>query len=239
MASESSSSSSSTPSLSSAIDFLSLCHRLKKPKDGDTENTRSPRMKLWNCDILMNDVEGAWEKSMSRKVFVKMLSPTEIAFMGHLADFNHSVKFKEAAKDGNLIPLYRSIFSDHRTPVLAYRCLVKEDDRDAPIFFVIGAQPTMEIVAKENMVTVMDHQEGRKTEEFVEDPMVVPRSIMEQWSGRAAVQMKNALYVTGGFDGKSYSSLDPREKKWSKIADMNKRKGCHSIVVSNEKAQVC
>ncbi|KAI3699352.1 hypothetical protein L2E82_43605 [Cichorium intybus] len=192
MASESSSSSSSTPSLSSAIDFLSLCHRLKKPKDGDTENTRSPRMKLWNCDILMNDVEGAWEKSMSRKVFVKMLSPTEIAFMGHLVDFNHSVKFKEAAKDGNLIPLYRSIFSDHRTPVLAYRCLVKEDDRDAPIFL----------------------------------------------SGRAAVQMKNALYVTGGFDGKSYSSLDPREKKWSKIADMNKRKGCHSIVVSNEKAQL-
>ncbi|KAI3751455.1 hypothetical protein L2E82_22542 [Cichorium intybus] len=205
-----------------------------------------------NCDILMNDVEGAWEKSMSRKVFVKMLSPTEIAFMGHLADFNHSVKFKEAAKDGNLIPLYRSIFSDHRTPVLAYRCLVKEDDRDAPIFFVIGAQPTMEIVAKENMVTVMDHHEGRKTEEFVEDPMVMNHSAREiisgshdhlytgttYKSGRAAVQMKNALYVTGGFDGKSYSSLDPREKKWSKIADMNKRKGCHSIVVSNEKAQI-
>ncbi|KAI3768732.1 hypothetical protein L2E82_19562 [Cichorium intybus] len=47
---------------------------------------------------------------------------------------NHSVKFKEAAKDGNLIPLYRPTFYDHLIPVLAYRCLVKEDDRDAPIF---------------------------------------------------------------------------------------------------------
>lgn len=79
-----------------------------------------------------------------------------------------SVKFKEAAKHGNLIPLYRSIFSDHLTPVLAYHCLVKEDDRKAPSFlfesvelglkflmFVIKAQPTMEIVAKENMVTIV------------------------------------------------------------------------------------
>ncbi|KAI3511915.1 hypothetical protein L1887_19076 [Cichorium endivia] len=63
--------------------------------------------------------------------------------MGHLADFNHSVKFKEAAKDGNLIPLYRSIFSDHRTPVLAYRCLVKEDDRHAPIFLFESIEPRL------------------------------------------------------------------------------------------------
>ncbi|KAK6145275.1 hypothetical protein DH2020_022095 [Rehmannia glutinosa] len=109
---------------------------------------------------------------------------------------DQSVKFKEAAKHGNLIPMYRPIFSDHLTPVLAYRCLVKEDERDAPSFLfesvepglkassvgrysVIGAQPTMEIVAKENMVTIVDHHEGQRTEEFVEDPMVVPRRIME------------------------------------------------------------
>lgn len=54
---------------------------------------------------------------------------------------DHSVKFKEAAKDGNLIPLYRSIFSDHLTPVLAYRCLVKEDDRDAPSFLFESVEP--------------------------------------------------------------------------------------------------
>ncbi|KAF8402678.1 hypothetical protein HHK36_010767 [Tetracentron sinense] len=55
--------------------------------------------------------------------------------------------------------------------VLAYRCLVKEDDRDASSslfesvepcsgvanvgrYSVVGAQPTMEIVAQENMVTI-------------------------------------------------------------------------------------
>lgn len=32
------------------------------------------------------------------------------------------------------MPLYRKIFSDQLTPVLAYRCLVKEDERDSPSF---------------------------------------------------------------------------------------------------------
>ncbi|KNA08893.1 hypothetical protein SOVF_158620 isoform B [Spinacia oleracea] len=110
----------------------------------------------------------------------------------------NSSEFIEAAKDGNLIPLYRCIFSDHLTPVLAYRCLVKEDDREAPSFLfeavepgfmnshvgrysIVGAQPSMEIVAKENLVTTMDHHAGKRTEEFVEDPMDVPRKIMEEW----------------------------------------------------------
>jgi hypothetical protein len=43
--------------------------------------------------------------------------------------------FKASAAEGcNLLPLKRCIFSDHLTPVLAYRCLVKEDDREAPSF---------------------------------------------------------------------------------------------------------
>lgn len=42
--------------------------------------------------------------------------------------------FLEASKKGNLVPVFRRIFSDHLTPVLAYRCLVKEDDREAPSF---------------------------------------------------------------------------------------------------------
>lgn len=53
----------------------------------------------------------------------------------------HYIKFKEAAKDGNLIPLYSRVFSDHLTPVLAYRCLVKEDEREAPSFLFESAEP--------------------------------------------------------------------------------------------------
>ncbi|XAR58920.1 Anthranilate synthase [Bertholletia excelsa] len=142
---------------------------------------------------------------------------------------DHAAKFKEAAKHGNLIPVYRSIFSDHLTPVLAYRCLVKEDDRDAPSFLfeavepglqvssvgrysVIGAQPTMEIVAKENMATIMDHREGRRTEEFVEDPMVIPRRIMEQWKPQRIDELPEAF--CGGWVGYfSYDTVRYVEKK--------------------------
>ncbi|KAK2967048.1 hypothetical protein RJ640_015268 [Escallonia rubra] len=137
---------------------------------------------------------------------------------------DYSVKFNEAAKHGNLIPLYRSIFSDHLTPVLAYRCLVKEDDRDAPSFLfesvepgkgrysVIGAQPTMEIVAKENLVTVMDHQKGQRTEEFVEDPMVVPRRLMENWKPQGIDDLPEAF--CGGWVGYfSYDTVRYVEKK--------------------------
>ncbi|KAF7121440.1 hypothetical protein RHSIM_Rhsim13G0071100 [Rhododendron simsii] len=142
---------------------------------------------------------------------------------------DQSAKFTEAAKHGNLIPLFRSIFSDHLTPVLAYRCLVKEDERDAPSFLfesaepglqassvgrfsMIGAQPTMEIVAKENMVTVMDHRKGQKTEEFVEDPMVVPRRIMEKWKPQRIDELPEAF--CGGWVGYfSYDTVRYVEKK--------------------------
>ncbi|KAE8712213.1 Anthranilate synthase alpha subunit 1 [Hibiscus syriacus] len=127
---------------------------------------------------------------------VRTLKCSSLSSSPSLVD--QSVKFREASKNGNLVPLYRCIFSDHLTPVLAYRCLVKEDDRDAPSFLfesvepglqassvgrysVVGAQPSIEIVAKENMVTVMNHDEEQKTEEIVDDPMTVPRRIMEGW----------------------------------------------------------
>lgn len=54
------------------------------------------------------------------------------------------IKFKEAAEKGNLVPLYRCVFSDHLTPILAYRCLVKEDDRDAPSFLFESVEPGLQ-----------------------------------------------------------------------------------------------
>ena len=54
---------------------------------------------------------------------------------------NNSAKFIEASKKGNLIPLYKCVFSDHLTPVLAYRCLVKEDDRESPSFLFESVEP--------------------------------------------------------------------------------------------------
>lgn len=50
-------------------------------------------------------------------------------------------KFLEASRQGNLIPLHKCIFSDHLTPVLAYRCLIKEDDQEAPSFLFESVEP--------------------------------------------------------------------------------------------------
>ncbi|XP_059297698.1 anthranilate synthase alpha subunit 2, chloroplastic-like isoform X2 [Lycium ferocissimum] len=78
--------------------------------------------------------------------------------------------------------------------------------------FVIGAQPTMEIVAKENMVTIMDHPERRRTEEFVEDPMTVPRRIIEQWKPQCIDELPEAF--CGGWVGYfSYDTVRYVEKK--------------------------
>lgn len=39
----------------------------------------------------------------------------------------------------------------------------------------------MEIVAKDNRVTIMDHEKGQVVEKIVDDPMDIPRSISEGW----------------------------------------------------------
>ncbi|XP_020101654.1 anthranilate synthase alpha subunit 1, chloroplastic-like [Ananas comosus] len=146
-----------------------------------------------------------------------------------VAESDEVARFVEASKKGNLVPLHRCIFCDHLTPVLAYRCLVKEDDREAPSFLfesveqgsrgtnagrysVVGAQPAMEIVAKENLVSIMDHEEGRRTEELVEDPMRIPRRIMESWSPQLIDELPDAF--CGGWVGYfSYDTVRYVEKK--------------------------
>ncbi|KAK7305855.1 hypothetical protein VNO77_43767 [Canavalia gladiata] len=137
--------------------------------------------------------------------------------------------FVEASKQGNLIPLSQCLFSDQLTPVLAYRILVKEDDREAPSFLfesaepnihssnvgrysVVGAQPTMEIVAKENKVTIIDHESGHLTEEIVDDPMMIPRRISEGWKPYHTDDLPDAF--CGGWAGYfSYDTVRYVEKK--------------------------
>lgn len=51
----------------------------------------------------------------------------------------------------------------------------------------------MEIVAKENSVTIMDHREGKRTETFEEDPMVIPRRIMDKWKPQRLDELPEAF----------------------------------------------
>lgn len=56
------------------------------------------------------------------------------ALEADLSSDSEFARFKEAAERGNLVPLYERIFADQLSPVTAYRCLVAEDDREAPSF---------------------------------------------------------------------------------------------------------
>lgn len=85
------------------------------------------------------------------------------------------------------MPLFRRLLSDQLTPVMAYRCLVKENDVDAPSFLLesvvngdqqgrysfVGAMPAMEIIATKNKVTVLNHAEGTRRVTHENDPMDV------------------------------------------------------------------
>ncbi|KAJ6809049.1 anthranilate synthase alpha subunit 1, chloroplastic-like [Iris pallida] len=133
---------------------------------------------------------------------------------------------EERRQPGPALPL---LFSDHLTPVLAYRCLIKEDDREAPSFLfesveqgthstnvgrysVVGAQPAMEIVAKDNMVSIMDHEEGHRTDELVDDPMQIPRRISKDWNPQFLDELPDVF--TGGWIGYfSYDTVRYVEKK--------------------------
>ena len=97
-------------------------------------------------------------------------------------------QFAAAARSGaNVVPLVQRLFSDQLTPVMAYRCLVKEDDQSAPSFLFesvvngdqqgrysfVGGLPAMEVVATQNRVVVMDHEKGTKKVSVEADPMLV------------------------------------------------------------------
>ncbi|KAK3020672.1 hypothetical protein RJ639_046265 [Escallonia herrerae] len=138
-------------------------------------------------------------------------------------------KFVEASKNGNLVPLRKCIFSDHLTPVLAYRCLVKEDDREAPSFLfesvepgskasnvgrfsVVGSQPAIEIVAKETNVMIVDHEKGCLTEKVVDDPMEIPRTISKDWKPQLLDELPDTF--CGGWVGYfSYDTVRYVERK--------------------------
>ncbi len=110
---------------------------------------------------------------------------------------------RAAGRDGTLmVPLSVRLLDDQLTPVLAYRRLVAPDERTAPSFLlesvengerigrhsILGAQPSMEVVAYRERVRVTDHRGVRRSgeassvsETAMEDPLQVPRKISEGW----------------------------------------------------------
>lgn len=71
-----------------------------------------------------------------------------------LYSVDQSAKFVEKSKRGNLVPLSQCIFSDHLTPVLAYRCLVNKNDHEAPSFLIESVVPGLHTLT---VVSINDH----------------------------------------------------------------------------------
>src|SRR5690554_6508154 len=88
-----------------------------------------------------------------------------------------------AANPSSLVPIYRRLFSDALTPVLAYRRLVRPDRRMDPSFLLesvvggdrigrysfLGTRPVAELVAYDREVTFRDHCSGETKTYHAED----------------------------------------------------------------------
>lgn len=57
----------------------------------------------------------------------------------------------------------------------------------------MGAHPAMEIVAKENKVTIVDHEQGSVTEKIVDDPMTIPMAISDTWKPQLLDELPEAF----------------------------------------------
>jgi len=81
--------------------------------------------------------------------------------------------FQKQAKEGwNLVPIFKRIFADHLTPVLAYRQLIDQSDHTTPSFLLesvvngdqqgrysfVGARPSLELIAKGYELKIIRHQ---------------------------------------------------------------------------------
>ncbi|RMZ56813.1 hypothetical protein APUTEX25_002902, partial [Auxenochlorella protothecoides] len=131
-------------------------------------------------------------------------------------------RFREAAKSGNLVPLYERVFSDQLTPVSAYRCLVRADDREAPSFLFesvingtqqgrysfVGAHPSLEIVAHANAVTVLDNEAGTTRSFEAPDPLQAREWVAQDMSAPWSPVIPEGLppVFTGGWVG--YAGYD-------------------------------
>ncbi|CAG9466433.1 unnamed protein product [Pedinophyceae sp. YPF-701] len=121
--------------------------------------------------------------------------------------------FCEAAKTANLVPLVERVMADQLTPVLAYRCLVGEDDVDHPSFLFesvvngtqqgrysfIGARPALEVLAHGSRVSILDHVHGTREERTVADPMRIPEEMQAAWRPARAESLPDVF--TGGWVG--------------------------------------
>ncbi|MFP4144662.1 MAG: anthranilate synthase component I [Phycisphaeraceae bacterium] len=136
-------------------------------------------------------------------------------------DFDAFARLARATPDqggGNLVPLFRRLFSDPLTPVLAYRRLVQPDPRLAPSFLLesveggarigrysyLGAQPIAEVIARGHDVEYRDHRDPARSRQYHSDD---PLSEMDRLTAdRTLARTPGLPDFTGGWVG--YAGYD-------------------------------
>ncbi len=101
--------------------------------------------------------------------------------------FGRIVEAERARTPGEVlrVPIVRRLLGDALTPVLAYRRLVRGEERMAPSFLLdsvtggdqvgrysfLGSRPAFEVIARGDRLTVRDHDAGTDTERACDDPL--------------------------------------------------------------------
>ena len=134
------------------------------------------------------------------------------------AAFKQLASLGSARGGATLIPMYRRLLSDHLTPVLAYRRLVRPDSRMAPSFLLesvvggdrvgrysyMGAQPAAQIIVRGHAVRYIDTLNPSRNKEFKsEDPMREMDKITSSWN---LAKVPGLPEFTGGWVG--YAGYD-------------------------------
>jgi anthranilate synthase component 1 len=130
-----------------------------------------------------------------------------------LDSFTRLAETPVAAGETLVLPLYRRLFSDALTPVLAYRRLVRPDPRMAPSFLLesvvggervarysfLGAQPVAEVTARRDEVVYTDHRDASNSRSYrCSDPLA---EMARLTGGLRFVNMAELPDFTGGWVG--------------------------------------
>lgn len=124
--------------------------------------------------------------------------------------------FRSLATDADrptLIPVYRRLFADALTPVLAYRRLVQPDERLAPSFLLesveggdraarysyLGNRPVLEIIAHGQTVQLRDHQQPENNHTYTADNPL--GEMQKHTDSYALAQVAGLPDFTGGWVG--------------------------------------
>ncbi len=124
-------------------------------------------------------------------------------------------QFLERAAQYDLVPVSRRVLSDHLTPVLAYRRLVHGDARTDTSFLLesvevggsvgrfsmVAARPVLEVAAKRNTVTLVDHRDGTTRTETHADPLQAVRALTSEVRAAPAETPSPGGVFRGGWAG--------------------------------------